>query len=123
MVQVVIHVVVQMMIHVVGKVYNFVVDLKQTLCMTDPQPPTPSTFGLESLKMTRAPVRTSDKSPSVNAFHVFKAIKARANGTRTAVLNLSPRRNGTITFLTILDRPTTHFRALERGDLVVTGHS
>jgi hypothetical protein len=36
MVQVVIHVVVQMMIHVVGKVYNFVVDLKQTLCMAEP---------------------------------------------------------------------------------------
>lgn len=52
-------------------------------------------------KRATAPVRTREMRPSVNAFHVFKAIKPSAKGTRTAVLNLSPNRKGKITFLTI----------------------
>lgn len=63
------------------------------------------TLGFDNLKIKRAPVKTRDKSPRVSAFHVFKAIKAKAKGTRTAVLNLRPNKNGTITFLTIFDRP------------------
>lgn len=44
-----------------------------------------------------------DNNPKVKAFHVFKAIKAKAKGTRTAVLNLSPSKNGSITFLITLE--------------------
>lgn len=44
-----------------------------------------------------------DNNPKVKAFHVFKAIKAKAKGTRTAVLNLSPSKNGRITFLITLE--------------------
>lgn len=41
------------------------------------------------------------------AFHVLRAIKARASGTRTAVLNLRPKRKGIMTFLTNFERPVT----------------
>lgn len=53
--------------------------------------------------MRSAPVRTKDSNPKVNAFQVFKAINANARGTRIAVLNFRPNKNGTITFLTNFD--------------------
>lgn len=59
-----------------------------------------TTFGLANLKISIAAERTIDKSPSVSAFHVFKAIKANASGTNTVVLNFNPSKNGIITFLT-----------------------
>lgn len=57
------------------------------------------------MKITKAPVRTKDRRPKVSAFQVLRAINAKASGTKTAVLNFNPKRNGTITFFTILDRP------------------
>lgn len=59
-----------------------------------------TTLGLANLKISIAAERTIDKSPSVRAFHVFKAIKANASGTKTVVLNFNPSKNGIITFLT-----------------------
>lgn len=52
-----------------------------------------------------APVRTKDSRPSVKAFQVFNAMRAKARGTRTAVLNFKPNRNGTIIFFTAFERP------------------
>lgn len=63
------------------------------------------TFGLVHLKIRIAPVRTKDNKPRVKAFQVLSAISAKASGTRTAVLNFNPNKNGTITFLTIFERP------------------
>lgn len=56
-----------------------------------------------NLKINNAPVRTKESKPKVKAFHVFKAINAKAIGTKTAVLNFKPNRKGTMTFLTIFD--------------------
>jgi hypothetical protein len=42
-----------------------------------------------------------ESKPRVRAFHVFRAIRARARGTRAVALNLRPRRNGITTFLMI----------------------
>lgn len=64
-----------------------------------------NTFGFDILKMTKAPVKTKDNSPRVKAFQVLSAIKAKASGTKTAVLNFKPNKNGTIIFFTALDRP------------------
>lgn len=58
------------------------------------------TFGLANLKISIAAERTIDKSPSVSAFQVFRAINANASGTSTVVLNFNPSKNGIITFLT-----------------------
>lgn len=60
-------------------------------------------MGLASLKISSAPVRTKDNNPNVRAFQVFRAINANARGTSTAVLNLRPSKNGTITFFTSFD--------------------
>lgn len=57
-----------------------------------------------------APVKTRDSKPSVMAFHVLSAISARAKGTRTAVLNFKPSKNGIITFLTNFDLPEMKIR-------------
>lgn len=55
------------------------------------------------MKIRRAPVRTKDNNPRVRAFQVFRAINANARGTRMAVLNFRPSKNGTITFFTSFD--------------------
>lgn len=62
------------------------------------------TGGFTNLEKTAtAPVRTNEISPKVKAFQVFKAIRPKAKGTRTAVLNFNPNKNGKITFFTILE--------------------
>lgn len=48
--------------------------------------------------MTMAAERTTERRPSVRAFHVFNAIRAIAMGMKVVALILSPTRNGTITF-------------------------
>lgn len=58
------------------------------------------TFGLANLKTTTAVETTKETSPSVSAFHAFNAIRAKANGSKTVVLNFKPSKNGTNTFLT-----------------------
>lgn len=58
------------------------------------------TFGRANLNTTTAPETTNDKSPSVKAFHAFNAIKAKANGNKTVVLNFNPSKNGIKTFFT-----------------------
>lgn len=58
------------------------------------------TFGLANLKTTTAVDTTKEMSPRVSAFHAFNAIKAKANGSKTVVLNFRPSKNGTKTFLT-----------------------
>lgn len=58
------------------------------------------TFGLANLKTTTAVETTNEMSPSVSAFHAFNAIRAKANGSKTVVLNFKPSKNGTNTFLT-----------------------
>lgn len=59
-----------------------------------------------NLNISKAPVSTSDSKPKVRAFHVFKAISAKASGTSTAALNFSPSKKGNITFLiTFEERP------------------
>lgn len=72
-----------------------------------------------NLKITIAPVRTRDSKPRVMAFHVLRAIKAKASGTRTAVLNLRPSKNGIITFLTNLERPETYPIIFVKGNYFV----
>lgn len=58
------------------------------------------TFGLANLKTTTAVETTNEMSPSVSAFHAFNAIRAKANGSKTVVLNFKPSKNGINTFLT-----------------------
>lgn len=72
------------------------------------------TFGATNLeKIAIAPLSTSDKSPKVKAFQVFKAINVKAKGTNTAVLNFRANKNGNITLLTSLeDLPRTELQIL-----------
>lgn len=58
------------------------------------------TFGLANLNTTTAVETTNEIRPNVSAFHAFNAINANANGNKTVVLNFSPNKNGTKTFLT-----------------------
>ena len=60
------------------------------------------TFGLANLKTTTAVETTNERRPNVNAFQAFNAIKAKANGNKTVVLNFKPTKNGIRTFLTRL---------------------
>uniref|UniRef100_A0A1B0B2Y4 Uncharacterized protein n=1 Tax=Glossina palpalis gambiensis TaxID=67801 RepID=A0A1B0B2Y4_9MUSC len=52
------------------------------------------TLGFVILNTTKAPDNTRDNRPKVMAFQVFKAIKARANGTKTVVFSFKPIRKG-----------------------------
>lgn len=58
--------------------------------------------------MAIAPVNTNERRANVTAFQVFRAIRVKASGTNTAVLNFKPNRNGKITFLTIFEERPIH---------------
>lgn len=53
-----------------------------------------------NLNIIRAPERTRERRPRVRAFQVFRAMRARARGSRAVALNFRPSRKGMITFLT-----------------------
>ena len=70
------------------------------------------TFGLANLKTTTAVETTKEMSPRVSAFQAFNAIRAKANGSNTVVLNFKPSKNGINTFLT-RPRPAIEMRHLK----------
>lgn len=99
-----------MMLNMLWIVNNFIIDHlkhKQINYTTTPlkQLAIFETFGFDNLKINKAPVNTRERRPKVRAFHVLSAISAKANGTKTAVLNLSPNKKGKMTFFTIFERP------------------
>lgn len=54
---------------------------------------------LFKLNLFYVPDRTIEINPRVRAFHVFKAMSAKASGNKTATLNFRPNKNGNKTFL------------------------